>query len=227
MSAATAREVRAAGYRRLEEARAEAGVLVATRDPERVRAALVRIARLAKRTLDEADGIAGPSLVSHVRMQMAAAFLDLAVLEPDLGRRARLVDAGRRACDLGLRTALASRAPLLARKVVPWGMVVLTGGLRAASDGQRASLQRLLASCAKALPAIDAWVRHDAREAAGGLLRAQLLEVASRTVADAAERDAVRKRAAEVAREARRRSIGAGDFVVAEQAARTLARLER
>lgn len=223
---ATMRAVREGSYQRLEEARAEARKLIATRDPRRARAALARIVRLGKRTLDEGDGIAGPSVLSHVRMQMAAALFDLAALEPDRERRAKLISAGARACDTSLRIALASGAPFLSLKIFPWGMVVLAGGLRAARDGQSMRLQRLMASCAKALPRLDAQARREGREAARALFRAQLLATAAEKVSDPAERGVVVRRAVEIAREARRRALGAGDFAVGKQAEATIRELE-
>ena len=218
--------LRDASYARLERARTEATTLVRTRDPRRARASLTLILALGKRTLDEAAAVADPYLLSHVRMQMAAALFDLAVLETRPERRAKLIAAGTHGCRSAVRAALTSGAPGLSMKVLPWAMVVTAGGLRSAQDGQRAPLQRLMASCAKALPAIEALRRREAREAARELFRAQLMATAAERVTDAAQHGAVIRRAAEVARRARRRALGAGNGAVGKQAERTVRELE-
>lgn len=220
------RQVREAGYRRLAEARAAARTLPGAEDPRRRRETLIRILRLGKQTLDEGEGIAGPSLLSQVRMQMAAAMMDLAAIEADRERRSRLVESGRRACALSLRIALQSEAPYLAMKVFPWGMAVVAGGMRAARNGESSGLQRLMLSCANALPRIDDRVRRDARRAARTLFQGQLLGLAARRVEDPADRSVVLRRALAIATEARRLAIGAGDFVCADQTKATIADLE-
>lgn len=125
-----------------------------------------------------------------------------------------------------MRVALASKAPFLSLKIVPWAMVVLAGGLRASRDGQVAPLQRLMASCAKALPILDLMARRQGRAAARTLFRAQLLALAAERVADPVDRAVVLRRALAIARDARARALGAGAFAVAAQAKRTITTLE-
>lgn len=223
---AALRRVREASYARIAAARAETAKLIRTRDPQRIRASLTSVARLAKSAIDEADGKGGPSLMSHARMQLAAALIDLAALEADLTRRAKLIAAGTRQCDIAVRVSLASKAPFLALKIVPWAMVVLAGGVRASRDGQVVPLQRLMASCAKALPTLDLMARRQGRAAARLLFRAQLLALATQRVADPIDRAAVLRRALIVAREAHRMAMAAGAFATAGQAKSAIAALE-
>lgn len=222
---ATMREVRAASYARIAAARAETATLIRARDPERVRASLTQVARLAKRAIDEADGKGGPSLMSHARMQLAAALVDLAALETDGARRAKLLAAGTGECDTAIRVALASKAPFLSLKILPWAMVVLAGGLRASRDGQTGRLRRLMASCAKALPLLDAYARREGRAAARALFQAEALALATERVAGA-DRAAVLRRALDLARGARGRAIRAGAFGIARQAERAAATID-
>lgn len=223
---ATMRQVREASYARIAAARAETATLIRARDPQRVRASLTQVARLAKRVIDETDGTGGPCLMSHARMQLAAALFDLAALETDRARRAKLLAAGTGECDTAIRVALASKAPFLSLKILPWAMVVIAGGLRASRDGQTGRLQRIMASCAKALPTLDLMARRQGRAAARLLFRAQLLALATQRVADPIDRAAVLRRALIVAREAHRMAMAAGAFATAGQAKSAIAALE-
>ena len=223
---AEGRAPRATAYRRLVSARRLGAALARERQPARVRAALERIVSDGRATLREVGRVADPYLLSHTRLALAAAHFDLAALEEREARRAKRVAIATGHLLAGVRTALASGTTFLSLGILPWAMVVITGGLRVARGSERRRLGRMLVSCARALPKVQARQVRDRRSGARTLFRSQLLLVAGESARDGRARATIMRRAREVAGDALRRSLGAGDGPGARQARATRARIE-
>ena len=224
MIAGSRHEQRVAAYERLGSCFVLGGTLLRVREPARIRAALEQIASDSRRLLDEVGADADPYLLSHVHMTIAAAQLDLAGLDDGPTRSGRVRQGLDHALE-SVRIGLASRTPLLSTAILPWALVVLVGGLRAAQGEERRGLCALLERCARELPRAEAQRKRAQREGARALFRSQLLHVGAQAVVDPAARAVVLRRALDRASQAQCTLLGAGDRAGATRANETVTRI--
>lgn len=215
-----------AEYARLRTSIDLGGTLVHLRQPQQQRPVLDQIILNGNTTLESTGAVADPYLLSNTRMTLAAADYDLASAETKDDTRARRITSGTRQCETAVKIALESGTTMLSMEILPWALVVLTGGLRAARGAERAPVQALMISCAEALPRMHEQMKSDRQLGARTLFEAQLLLRGAGQLTDPVERGVVLARAAEVGRDARRILLGAGDRDAARQAQALLAEID-
>jgi hypothetical protein len=216
-----------AEYARLRTSIELGGTLVHLREPHQQRPVLEQIVENGSTTLERARGAADPYLLSSTHMTRAAAQYDLANIATGPEARAAKVAEGTGECFAALKIALGSGSTLVTTTMLPWALVVLTGGLRAAKGAQSDVVQAMMIGCAQAIPREHDRQKRARIEGARTLFQAQLLLRSALQLSDARERGVVLGRAAEACRDARRALLGAGDFTVAAQAKATLGEIER
>jgi hypothetical protein len=216
-----------AAYARLAESRRIGGALTRTRDDLRVHAALTRVVANGRASLRELGDAGDPYLRSHTRMYLAAAHFDLAAMERGRERRIARVEIGLQHATAAIIAALRSRTPFLPVYVLPWALVVLTGGLRSAEGAQADRIRKLIASCSRAIPRVEAQKRRAQARGARILFEGQLLFTTAGEASDRRQRTAISRRASGLVWEARWALLGAGDLVGADQAKRTAAEIDR
>jgi hypothetical protein len=214
-------------YARLRKSIELGGALVTLKKAEQQRPVLEQIIANGDTTLERAGDVGDPYLLSNTRMTIAAAQYDLANIEPSDAQRARRVAAGTRECVAAVKLALRSGTPMLPAEVLPWALVVLAGGLRAARGAESGPVQALMTGCANAIPNVFEQQKQGRIAGAQGLFQAQLLLRGAKQLSDSQDRTTVLARAAEVARDARRTLLGVGDRAAATQAKALLAEIER
>ena len=218
------RELCLAEYGRLRRSIDLGGMLANARRPDEQRPLLEQIIANGSSTIERAGDVADPYLMSHTYVSMAAAEFDLALA--DEGRRSEHVARGTRHVFDGLRLALGSGTTVVTMAILPWALVVVTGGLRAARGAESAALQRLMEGCANALPREHEKQQRDRADAARTLFEAQLLLHGARDL-DRRDRKTVLARATTTARDARRLALAAGDGRVSAQAKELIAEIAK
>lgn len=212
-----------AEYGRLQASIDLGGTLVHLRGPAEQRSVLGQIRANGLATIERVGAVADPYLLSHTHMTLAAAEYDLASIASDAARDGHVARGTRHAFD-ALKHALDSGTTVLSTAILPWALVVLTGGLRHARGADREAIQALIAGCADGLPREHDKQVRDRRTAARLLFEAQLLlRGAAQIVGN--DRSILLRRVADTAREARRTAVGAGDRRVSDQARELLAQI--